>query len=98
MPIPGSPAIPIIWPRPLSTCRRKLFKIGSSLSRSTKADARAGLTSPEIRLHYVAALSRQGQRDQARKLLHELLAESPDFPSQGESARLLGSLGELNAT
>jgi len=69
---------------------------GSELLR--QADASAGLTEPEIRVHYVTALARQGKSEQARGLLAELMAETPAFPSHSEASRLLTSLRELHAT
>jgi predicted Zn-dependent protease len=63
-----------------------------------QADAQAGLVEPEIRLHYAAALARQGQREEARRLLAQLKAENPEFPSESRASRLLASLSGLSAT
>ena len=72
--------------------------VADGLPLLKQADAGAGLTQPEIRLHYVAALARQGQLDEARRSLAQLRAEKPEFPSQSRESRLLASLSELSAT
>jgi tetratricopeptide (TPR) repeat protein len=63
-----------------------------------QADDRIGLTQPEIRVHYVTALLRQGKSAEAQPLVRELLAEKPEFPSQSEAAGLLAALGKVDAT
>jgi tetratricopeptide (TPR) repeat protein len=63
-----------------------------------QADGQIGLTQPEVRVHYVTGLKRQGKTEEAKLRLRELKAETPDFPAQSDAARLLESAGELGAT
>ena len=58
------------------------------------ADAAGGITQPDIRLHLVVALDRNGDHERAQSLLKALLAETPDFPNRAEATRLLASLSE----
>ncbi|MES1263876.1 MAG: tetratricopeptide repeat protein [Peristeroidobacter soli] len=62
------------------------------------ADSAAGVARTEVRYHYVQALARQGEKDRARALLQELLAEKPAVPSEAEATQLLASLGDDKTT
>jgi Tfp pilus assembly protein FimV len=62
------------------------------------ADAAQGAVQPDIRYHYAAALARSGERDQARQLLDDLVANGGEFSSRSEAAALLQSLGPKVAT
>lgn len=57
-----------------------------------EADAVAGVFQPEIRYHYVVALEKQGNRERARELLAELMAEDPQFSEREAASRLLARL------
>lgn len=58
------------------------------LEKATKAAPRE----PSIRYHYAAGLARSGNPTQARKILRELLAASPDFAESEQARALLNSL------
>jgi len=49
---------------------------------------------PEIKLHFARALVAAGEKDEARRVLKEILAESPTFPARPEAESLLKKLGD----
>jgi len=46
----------------------------------------------------VQALAKAGERDRARALLMELMAEKPAVPDEAEASRLLATLGQSETT
>ncbi|MES1263661.1 MAG: tetratricopeptide repeat protein, partial [Peristeroidobacter soli] len=73
-------------------------KVREGIELLEEADAAGGILQPEIRLHLVVALDRQGDKERSQALLKALMAESPEFPNQAEAARLLDSLRQPGAT
>ena len=63
-----------------------------------QADASAGTRQGEIRFHYATALSRAGQRDEAVRLLEDLMANAGPFPSREQAGALLQSLAGKQST
>ena len=57
-----------------------------------EADAAAGARQPEIRYHYASALARAGNRQEAARLLQDLLVNGGSFPSREQAEALRRSL------
>jgi len=72
--------------------------VRQGLEMLASADAVGGVARPDIRFHYVQALAKAGERDRARTLLIELMAEKPAVPDEAEASRLLATLGNPETT
>jgi Tfp pilus assembly protein PilF len=66
--------------------------IDEGLAQLRPLDAVTGVTRPDIRLHFAAALARKGEGARAKELVAELMAEQPEFQYPNESKRLLADL------
>jgi len=66
--------------------------IDEGLAQLRPLDAVTGVTRPDIRLHFAAALARKGDGARAKELVAELIAEQPEFQYPSESKRLLAEL------
>ena len=69
-------------------------EIGQGLELLANADRVVGVTQPEVRLHYAAALARSGDMERARAVLEELTAESPEYADPKGAERLLAAISE----